>query len=114
MIFDAENIFFDEKAVSSGKLTSDVVKLGVGESSDPLILFAQVYGFTKEGSASVALITAEDEAFSAPVTLATYTKLPVKAKVPRGNKGYMKLEVNSTFTDGKLTAGFVLDDDVLE
>ncbi len=114
MIFDAENIFFDGKTVSSGTLKSDIVKLGVGESGDPLTLYAQVYGATSDGTASVELITAADEEFTAPVTLATYTELPVKAKVPRGNKGYMKLEVTSTFTDGKLTAGLILDDDVLE
>jgi hypothetical protein len=114
MIFDSENMFFDEKAASSGKLTSDIVALGVGEAGCPLTLYVGVSGATGSGTATTALITAADEAFTDPVTLATYTELPVKAKLPRGNKGYMKLEVNSTFTDGKLTAGLVVDDDILD
>ena len=114
MIFDAENTFFDAKELSSGKLTSDIVKLGPGEASDPLTLFAAVNGASGSGTLSVAVITATDEAFTTPVTIATYTELPIKAKVPRGNKGYMKLEATSTFTDGTLTAALVLDDDILE
>lgn len=114
MIFDAENTFFDAKTLSSGKLTSDVLKLGPGEASDPLILFAAVKDASSTGTLSVAVITAADEAFTSPVTLATYTELPIKAKLPRGNKGYMKLEATSTYSDGTLTAALVLDDDILE
>lgn len=114
MIFDAENTFFDKKTLSNGKLTSDIIKLGPGEASDPLILFADVNGASGTGTLSVAVITAVDEAFTSPVTLATYTELPIKAKLPRGNKGYMKLEATSTYTDGELTAALVLDDDILD
>lgn len=111
MIFDAENMFFDKKALSSGSMTSDIVFVGVGEASDPLTLVAQVTGATS-GTLSAELVTAADEAFTEPVTLATYTKLPIKTKLPRGNKGYLKLVVDSTYTDGALTAGLVLDDNI--
>lgn len=114
MIFDAENTFFDAKELTSGKLTSDIVKLGPGEAGDPLTLFVAVNGATGSGTLSVAVITADDEVFTSPVTIGTYTELPIKTKVPRGNKGYMKLEATSTFTDGALTAALVLDDDILE
>lgn len=114
MIFDGENTFFDKKTLSSGKLDSDIIKLGAGEASDPLILFADVNGASGTGTLSVAVITAADEAFTSPVTLATYIELPIKAKLPRGNKGYMKLEATSTYTDGALTAALVLDDDILD
>ena len=38
---------------------------------------------------------------------------PVKAKLPRGNKGYLKLTAASTYSAGAITAGLVIDDDVL-
>lgn len=112
MIFDAENMFFEDKALSSGSITSDIVFVGKGEAGDPLTLVAQIIGATS-GTLSIDLVTATDEAFTSPVTLATYETFPVKTKLPRGNKGYLKLTATSTYTDGTLTAGLVLDDDVL-
>ena len=113
MIFDAENTFFDATTLTSGKIVSDIVKLGPGEAGDPLILFANVSKASSSGTLSIAVQTSEDEQFSNPVTLATYAALPVKAKLPRGNLGYIRLEATSTYTDGTLTAGLVLDDDIL-
>ena len=112
MIFDAENMFFEGKELSAATLQSDILKVGPGEASDPLTLFVQ---HKKEGSGtlSVALITSEAEDFSESTTLATYNSFPVKAKLPRGNKGYLKLTAASTYSAGSITAGFVIDDDVL-
>lgn len=113
MIFDAENLFFEDKALSSAAISSDIVFVGKGEASDPLFLFVQ---HKKEGTGtlSVALATSVTEDFSESTTLATYDTFPVKAKLPRGNKGYLKLIATSTYTAGTLTAGLVLDDDVLK
>ena len=46
------------------------------------------------------------------MTLATYTGCPLKAVLPRGNQGYLRLKVKSTFTKGAVTAALVFDDDV--
>ena len=112
MIFDAENMFFEGKELSAATLQSDILKVGPGEASDPLILFVQ---HKKEGSGtlSVSLVTSETEDFSESTTLATYEAFPVKAKLPRGNKGYLKLTAASTYSAGSITAGLVIDDDGL-
>ena len=112
MIFDAENMFFEGKELSASTLQSDILKVGPGEASDPLILFVQ---HKKEGSGtlSVSLVTSATEDFSESTTLATYEAFPVKAKLPRGNKGYLKLTAASTYSAGAITAGLVIDDDVL-
>ena len=38
--------------------------------------------------------------------------MPLAADVPRGNLGYLRLTVTSTYSKGTLTAGLVLDDDI--
>ena len=112
MIFDAENMFFEGKELSASTLQSDILKVGPGEASDPLILFVQ---HKKEGSGtlSVPLVTRATVDFPDTTTLATYATFPVRAKLPRGNKGYLKLTAASTYSAGAITAGLVLDDDIL-
>ncbi|MBQ2410509.1 MAG: hypothetical protein II310_04670, partial [Selenomonadaceae bacterium] len=67
MIFDAENMFFEGKELSATTLESDILNVGPGEASDPLILFVQ---HKKEGSGtlSVSLVTSETEDFSESTT----------------------------------------------
>lgn len=112
MIFDAENMFFEDKELSAATIASDVVYAGPGEAGDPLTLFIQVKP-TGTGTLTVSLLTSEKEDFASSATLASYSTFPVKAKLPRGNKGYLKLSAVSTYTDGTMTAGLIIDDDVL-
>ena len=44
--------------------------------------------------------------------LGTYTAMPLNVKVPRGNLGYLQLEVTTEDKQGAITAGLVMDDDV--
>lgn len=112
MIYDGENLFFHEKTLSAATLTSDVIKVGVGESYEPMKLVVLTPGADKSKSVSVELQTATDEAFTTPVTLATYAKAPVSGPMPRGNLGYLRIKVTSTSTIGKITAGLVYDDNI--
>lgn len=112
MIFDGENMFFNKQALSAADITSDVVKVGVGESYEPMKLFLGVDKDAGEGTASTVLQTAADAAFTTPKTLGTYTQVPLSTPVPRGNLGYLRLVVTSTYATGKVTAGLVLDDDI--
>lgn len=114
MIFDGENEFFHQKALSASTLTSDVVYVGPGDSGCPLILAASVSSDAGTGTLSTVLETSEDEAFTAAVTLGTFTAVPLKVPVPRGNLGYLRLKATSTYSKGTLTAGLVLDDDILQ
>lgn len=111
MIFDGENLFFNAKDCSGAALVSDVVKVGVGESYEPMKFFLAVAG-TTEKTATVELQTSKDEAFSNPVTLATFSGLPISAPVPRGNLGYLRVNMTKAPSSGKVTAGLVLDDDI--
>ena len=109
MILDKENTFFDKKALSASDLTSDIVQVGPGESGCPLHLVAAV---TKDAGTGTLTTKLETSDFKSPKTLATYTAVPLAADVPRGNLGYLRLTVTSTYSKGTLTAGLVLDDDI--
>ena len=114
MIFDQQNMFFDAKALSASTLTSDVVKCPA-EASDPLTLVLQKVGATapSDGTlSSIVLQTANDAAFTTPVVLGTYTQQNLRTKLPRGGLGYLRLVVTSTHTNGTITAGLVMDDNV--
>lgn len=113
MIFDAENMFFEDKELSSATIASDIVYVGKGETSDPLTLFVQAKP-VGTGTLTVSVLTSDTEGFASSTTLASYSAFPVKAKLPRGNKGYLKLSAVSTYSDGTLTAGLVIDDDILD
>lgn len=108
MILDGENLFFKDKALASS-LTSDVIAMGVGESSQPMTFFAAVAGAT--GTTTVTLKTSASEDMSDAKTLGTYTA-PYAGFVPRGNLGFLRLDVSSTSTKGTINAGLVYDDDV--
>jgi hypothetical protein len=110
MIFDGENMFYN-KADLTGTLTSDVVNVGPGETYQPMFLAIMVKDANDGATFSATLQTSADAAFTAPVTLATVTKAG-SLPVPRGNLGYLRLQVSATATAGELTAGLVVDDDI--
>ena len=112
MIFDGDNEFFHKKELSASTLVSDVLAIGKGESGCPMFLALCVSKDAGEGTATTVLETASDAAFSVPKTLGTFTSVPLSAPLPRGNLGYLRLSVTSTYTTGTITAGLVLDDDI--
>ncbi len=126
MIYDGENMFFKDQDLSATTLTSDILDVGVGEASDPMHLVASVTNDAGAGNVTVALDTSDDSTFTSYTTIGTFVSPTfttsftlaqhmgpvVSAKIPRGNKGYLRIRATSTFTDGQLTAGLVLDDDV--
>lgn len=115
MIFDKQNMFFD-KAALSGSPVSDVVKVGEGEASDPLTLHVSVKNAKPSAAYTVKLETAKAVssagALESPVVLGAYTAMPLNVKVPRGNLGYLQLEVTTDDDEGSITAGLVMEDDV--
>lgn len=112
MIIDGENQCFENKALSATDLTSEVVKTGAGDAGDPLHLVLRVKGGSEGGTAKTVLQTAKDEAFTSPVVLGTYDKVPLSVSVPRGDLGYMRLVVTSTYTAGTVSAALVVDDNI--
>lgn len=115
MIFDKQNMFFD-KAALSGAPVSDVVKVGEGEASDPLTLHVSVANAKPGAAYTVKLKTAKTVsgagALESPVVLGAYTAMPLNVKMPRGNLGYLQLEVTTDDKQGAITAGLVMEDDV--
>lgn len=112
MIFDGENMFFNKKALSNSTITSDVLDVGPGEASDPLTLVLDVSKDAGSGSMVTVLKTSATKTFTTSIELAEYTGVPVKAKLPRGNQGYLRLDVTSGKSSGTMTAGLVIDDDI--
>lgn len=110
MIFDGENMFYD-KADLKGTLTSNVVNVGPGESYQPMFLAVLVKDANEGATITATLQTAADENFTTSKTLATMTGAGSQP-VPRGNLGYLRLQVEATATAGTLTAGLVVDDDI--
>ena len=112
MILDQQRVFLDKKALTATDITSDILAMGKGEASSPMTLVIHVTPDAGAGTLTTTLETAKTEVFASPVTLATYTGCPLKAVLPRGNQGYLRLKVKSTFTKGAVTAALVFDDDV--
>lgn len=112
MIFDGENMFFRKKTLTTGGITSDVLDVGPGEASNPLTLVLDVSKDAGEGEMTTALKTSGTKTFTTSFTLATYTGVPVKTKLPRGNLGHLRLDVTSGKSSGTMTAGLVMDDDI--
>ena len=116
MIYDAENTFFWKKALNgTTTANSDVIKTGPGDAVCPLTLFMQAVGAS--GDLTMTLETAADEAFSSAVELGEYTLKKdgtVKAKIPYGDLGYLRLKYTGAaqLTSGTLTAALVMDVDL--
>ena len=115
MIFDKQNMFFDAAALSKTPV-SDIVRIGEGEASDPLTLHVSVANAKDNATYTVKLKTAKTVssagALESPVVLGTYTAMPLNVKVPRGNLGYLQIEVTTDDKQGAITAGLVMEDDV--
>lgn len=111
MILDRENLFFDEVALDSSMI-SDVLNVGPGEASDNMHIVADVKTTETTGTISIAVETADEPTFTTPEQLGVFSGVPLSVKVPRGNKGYLRLTAKNTIASGKLTAGLVWDDNV--
>lgn len=111
MILDGENLFYNAATLTNGTMTSDVLKVGVGETGDPPILVLHVKD-AGTGTFKTVLETSANEAFTTPKTLGTYEQVPLSVHVPRGNLGYLRIKGTSTYTKGTVTAGLVLDDNI--
>lgn len=115
MIFDKQNMFFDAASLSKTPV-SDIVRIGEGEASDPLTLHVSVANAKDNAAYTVKLKTAKTVssagALESPAVLGTYTAMPLNVKVPRGNLGYLQLEVTTDDKQGAITAGLVMEDDV--
>lgn len=126
MIYDKENMFFDEKACSSFSATpaySDVVANGEGGAAYPnaavdvRVSGAQLAG----GTLDIELETAADEAFTSP-TFISATKTFTTAMAigdlhdvmhigPTADK-FLRLKATGSASitgDAKITAGIVID-----
>ena len=112
MIFDGENLFFKKKELTSGTLTSDILDVGPGEASDNMHLVADVNTTETSGTISFVLETAAEKTFTTSFQLGAYSGVPLSTKLPRGNKGFLRLTAKNSISSGKLTAGLVLDDNV--
>ena len=111
MIFDGENLFFNKKTLASS-MTSDILDVGPGEASDNMHLVADVKTSADSGTISFMLETAAEKTFTTSFQLGAYSGVPLQTKLPRGNKGFLRLTAKNTIASGELTAGLVLDDDV--
>ena len=116
MVYDGENTFCWKKALSGTTTgTSDVVHTGAGDAGNPLILYATAPAASSD--LTIELQTASNEAFTSAVTLGTYTLKKddgLKAKVPYGDLGYMRIKYtgSAALTAGTLTAALVFDADL--
>ena len=128
MLFDLENGFSKEQAITTSSASTNVLKAGGALKEiafgNPIPLRIQVVeDFAGCTSVEFKVQTASDEAFSSPVDLATSGAVAVanlKAGfvapilyMPKGNKGYLRIyyTVVGTATKGKVTAGFVAGHD---
>lgn len=126
MLLDLESLFSDAQELKSSAVSTNIVKMastnhGMTEVAfgEPIPLLIQVVEtFAGATSVKVAVQTSATEDFASPETLAEATapvadlkagfKFPIPF-VPKGNKGYMRLNytVIGTGTAGKITAGIV-------
>lgn len=115
MIFDRQNMFFDKAALSATPVSA-IVRTGEGEASDPLTLHVSVKNGKPSATYTTKIKTAKTVssagALESPVVLGSYTAMPLNVKVPRGNLGYLQIEVTTDDKVGTITAGLVMDDDV--
>lgn len=126
MLYDLENLFSNNQAVTADAASTNVVKLAAGQLKEvafgtPIPLRIQVTeDFATLTSLNIKVQTASDEAFTTPVDLAATGAIAaadLKAGyvapinfIPKGNLGYMRLYYDvtgSNATAGKITAGIV-------
>lgn len=126
MLYDLENLFSNNQAVTADAASTNVIKLAAGQLKEvsfgtPIPLRIQVTeDFATLTSLNIKVQTASDEAFTTPVDLAATGAIAaadLKAGyvapinfIPKGNLGYMRLYYDvtgSNATAGKITAGIV-------
>ena len=126
MLYDLENIFSNNQAVTADAASTNVIKITNGQLKEvaygtPIPLRIQVTeDFATLTSLEIKVQTATDAAFTTPVTLATTGAVAVadlKAGyvapinfIPKGNLGFLRLYYDvtgSNATTGKITAGIV-------
>lgn len=125
MIFDAENLFSKDQAVTTTALSTNTIDLGPGDHgpSEAVSLVVCATGFTA-GVLAVELQTADvsaaDGALTSPVTIATYPIAAAKlatggvvasSRLPHGLKRYVRVNYNvsTAAVGGTVTTGLVLD-----
>ena len=126
MLYDLENIFSNNQAVTADAASTNVIKITNGKLKEvafgtPIPLRIQVTeDFATLTSLEIKVQTATDEAFTTPVDLASTGSIAAASLkagyvapinfIPRGNLGYMRLYYDVTgnnATAGKITAGIV-------
>ena len=131
MLYDLENLFSNNQAVTADAASTNVIKITNGQLKEvaygtPIPLRIQVTeDFATLTSLEIKVQTATDAAFTSPVTLATtgaVAAADLKAGyvapinfIPKGNLGYMRLYYDvtgSNATAGKITAGIVAANEV--
>ncbi len=123
MLLDAQNLFSDEQAITTGTIYStNTVKFGKNDVSFVPIIIQSVADFSDLTSLQVKIQTDDNAEFSSAVDLAASTLLKADLKagakfpisyLPKGNKGYIRLAyivTGTTETTGKITAGVVAGD----
>lgn len=125
MLFDAENLFSKDQAVTSTEVSTNTLDLGPGDHgpSENISLVVTARDFSA-GAGAVELQTADacatDGTLTSPVTIATYPVsadallkggMVVAARLPHGLKRYARLNYAMTTNgaDGAVTAGLALD-----
>ncbi|MBR6299195.1 MAG: hypothetical protein IKR34_08090 [Candidatus Gastranaerophilales bacterium] len=123
MLLDAQNLFSDEQAITTGTIYStNIVKFGKNDVSFVPVIIQSVADFSDLTSLTVKVQTDDNPNFTNAVDLFTSqlakadltagSKFPI-SYLPRGNKGYIRLAyvvTGTTETTGKITAGVVAGD----
>lgn len=124
MIFDKENLFSEDQAVTATAVSTNVVDLGVdrdiGKGVPVPVVIQVTEDFATLTSLTAEIQTASDEAFSSPEVLATSGAVPAADLVtgkqlalqymPLGTKRYLRINytvAGTTATAGTVTAGVV-------
>ena len=125
MLLDAQNLFSDAQAITSGTIYStNTVRFGKNDVSFVPVIIQVVDDFTALTSLKVKIQTSDTAEFTSSSDLAESTLLLADLKagkkfpisyLPKGNKGYIRLAytVDGTAeTTGKITAGVVASDEL--
>lgn len=132
MLYDKQNLFSENQAITADAASTNVVCLAQGTLKEaafgtPIPLRIQVTeafaGVTASSSLEIKIQTDDNEGFSSPTTLATTGAIAADKLVegfvapinfiPKGNEGYMRIYYDVTvasgesITKGKITAGIV-------
>lgn len=126
MLYDKENLFSENQAITSDAASTNVIKITNGDLKEvafgtPIPLRIQVtQDFATLTSLNIKVQTATDAAFTTPVDLAETGAIAAATLkegyvapinfIPKGNKGYLRLYYDvtgSNATTGKITAGIV-------